>query len=324
MQDETNGTDITKEPMIQKAIEMFEAKKALFLYCISPVHMGAGTALGAIDNPIQRERHTEHPNMAGSGLKGAFRDVFSAGIDQHMTTRVFGPETDASDHAGAISFADAQLVLFPVRSLRRSFVYATCPTALGRLQRLLTMVGVKDAGSWKIPEIVDEDAAVVEASKAVSHDRVILEAYEFQAHANPDLGIIATWLAENAMPGGEGMEYFREKLKSDLVILSDERFNFFVRYATLVEAHVRINDESGTADDGGLFYTENLPPESLLVSMVMASKERFKKDNGDQEGLSAGQILEKVEGMISGKMVQVGGDATTGRGQILGSLVGGA
>ncbi len=27
MQDETNGTDITKEPMIQKAIEMFEAKK---------------------------------------------------------------------------------------------------------------------------------------------------------------------------------------------------------------------------------------------------------------------------------------------------------
>ena len=26
-QDEVNGTDITQEPMIQKAIEMFEAKK---------------------------------------------------------------------------------------------------------------------------------------------------------------------------------------------------------------------------------------------------------------------------------------------------------
>jgi len=27
MQDESDGTDITKEPMVQKAIELFEAKK---------------------------------------------------------------------------------------------------------------------------------------------------------------------------------------------------------------------------------------------------------------------------------------------------------
>jgi DNA polymerase-3 subunit gamma/tau len=27
IQDEINGTDITKEPLVQKAIEMFEAKK---------------------------------------------------------------------------------------------------------------------------------------------------------------------------------------------------------------------------------------------------------------------------------------------------------
>jgi len=52
---------------------MFEKKAILFLYTVSPVHMGAGTATGIIDNPIQRERHTNHPSFAGSGIKGAIR-----------------------------------------------------------------------------------------------------------------------------------------------------------------------------------------------------------------------------------------------------------
>jgi CRISPR-associated protein Cmr4 len=50
---------------------MFEKKAAVFLYAVSPVHMGAGQAIGVIDNPIQRERHTNHPCFAGSGIKGA-------------------------------------------------------------------------------------------------------------------------------------------------------------------------------------------------------------------------------------------------------------
>ncbi len=309
---------------------MFEAKKALFLYCVSPVHMGAGTALGAIDNPIQRERHTEHPNMAGSGLKGAFRDVFDNAMraearapeDTSLTSRIFGPETDASDHAGAVSFADAQLVLFPVRSLKRSFVYATCPTALGRLQRLLGIAGIDE--KWEIPEVGGDACRVVEGSKALSGNKLILEAYEFEADARPQIAAVASWLADNAMPQDGGSGYFRDKLKSDLVVLSDERFNFFVRHATLVEPHVRISDETGTADDGGLFYTENLPPESLLVSLVMASKERVKKGEAEPEDNNAEQVLQTVEEALAGTMAQVGGDATTGRGHVVLTFAGGA
>ena len=47
---------------------MFQRQAAVFLYAVSPVHMGAGSAVGVIDNPIQRERHTGHPCFAGSGL----------------------------------------------------------------------------------------------------------------------------------------------------------------------------------------------------------------------------------------------------------------
>ena len=120
---------------------MFERHAALFLYAVSPVHMGAGQAVGVIDNPIQRERHTGHPCFAGSGIKGAVRHGFKAlGGDEGLIDRLFGPEPEPKDgqlYAGAVSFGDAQLVALPVRSLRGGYVYATCPQALSRAQRLL-------------------------------------------------------------------------------------------------------------------------------------------------------------------------------------------
>ena len=67
---------------------MFEKNAALFLYAVSPVHMGAGQAIGVIDNPIQRERHTGHPCFAGSGIKGAVRHGFTAmGGDKSLIDR---------------------------------------------------------------------------------------------------------------------------------------------------------------------------------------------------------------------------------------------
>ena len=305
---------------------MFQEKMPLFIYCVSPVHMGGGTSLGAVDNPIQREVHTGHPAMAGSGLKGAFRDVFEAANGQAEADAVFGPSTDASDHAGAVSFADAQLVLFPVRSLRSSFVYATCPTALARMQRLLVLAGIDEAKGWKIPHVSENEdkCAVVPGTEVATGSQLILEAYEFVPEPSAKLATIARWIGDNAMPGDDGSSFFRNKVANDLVVLSDERFNHFVQHATLVEPHVRINDESGTADDGGLFYTENLPPESLLVSLVMASKKRVKKGNPEPEDNEASAVMHAVRDALDNTLAQVGGDATTGRGQVVLRFAGGA
>src|SRR5699024_9491155 len=111
---------------------MYEKQAAAFLYAITPVHMGAGSATGVIDNPIQREKHTDHPSFAGSGIKGAVRHAFPVLNDAAKDKRniIFGPETGSQElHAGAVSFGDAQLVAFPIRSLREGYVYATCPQA---------------------------------------------------------------------------------------------------------------------------------------------------------------------------------------------------
>lgn len=132
------------------------------------------------------------------------------------------------------------------------------------------------------------------------------------------------------MPANDAYAFFREKLKTDFVLLPDEDFSYFVRNATVVEPHVRINNETGTADDGGLFYTENLPPESLLLAPVMASVERSTdKIRGDKKQLDAEEILKIITkgdgngfGGLDGKLIQVGGDATTGRGQVIFKVVG--
>lgn len=152
----------------------------------------------------------------------------------------------------------------------------------------------------------------------------MVEAFEFTAHVDQPLMRVSEWLSQHTLPSGAAYDFFREKLKTDLVLLPDEDFGYFVRNATVVEPHVRINNETGTADDGGLFYTENLPPESLLLAPVMASVERSSKGV-----LNAEQVLESVlqgsEGAWKGldsALLQIGGDATTGRGQVILKAVG--
>lgn len=292
---------------------MFEKQAIAFLYCVSPVHMGAGSAVGVIDNPIQRERHTLHPSFAGSGIKGAARHSWKqlAGDQaEALLTRIFGPESGTNDlHAGAVSFGDAQLVAFPVRSLKGGFVYATCPLALSRAQRLLKLLGLP--AEWNVPGVAEGQCLLLNDSLLSTNDRLHLEVFEYVKAGEPQgLRAIASDLAERALPEG----YFRAKLRQDLVLLSDTDFAYFVQNATQIEPHVRIDDKTGTASDGGLFYTENLPPESLLIAPLLASATRTGKKEGE---LAAEDVLDKMKTALDGKLVQIGGDATTGRGLVL-------
>ncbi len=301
---------------------MYEAKQLVFYTCVSPVHMGAGSAVGAIDNPIQREVHTEYPLIAGSGLKGAVRHHFtrswSGAGSKALIARLFGPEKEASDHAGAIAFTDAALVAFPVRSLKNTYVYATSPTALGRLKRL-----ADGMAPWTVPAVAAGHALVAGVG-ALSENRLVLEAFDFAAKEDAGIKAIAQWLAQHSLPASDEHQFFRDKLAADLVVLSDTEFSHFVRHATVVEPHVRIDDATGTEAGGGFFYTENLPPETILAGLVMASVERRKSGANNDGLMDAQQVINAVlkddgnerQGLTD-RLLQVGGDATTGRGLIV-------
>ena len=292
---------------------MFQRQAAVFLYAISPVHMGAGNAVGVIDNPIQRERHTGHPCFAGSGIKGALRHGFEAiGGDKALIDRLFGPASDSTTlHAGAVSFGDAQLVAFPVRSLKGGYVYATCPQMLARAQRLLTLIGI--ATAWQVPQVSDGDCLLANPD-LLAGDKLHLEAFEYRAKLSTSLPALAADLAGRALPATTPYDFFRNKLTQDLVVLSDTDFGYFAQHATVVEPHVRIDPATGTASGTGLFYTENLPPESLLLAPLLASATRSGRAD---DKLEADEVLVKLKTALNGKLIQLGGDATTGRGLVL-------
>ncbi len=289
---------------------MFTANKALFLYAISPVHLGAGQAIGLIDNPIQREVHTGHPIFAGSGIKGAVRHQFYSQREESELNRYFGPK-DGSDYAGAVSFSDAQLLLFPVRANKAGYVYATSPLALARAKRLLQQTNL---AVWNNDiQIPQTNHAVVTTTDILTDGKLFVEAYELNAKQDNELKAIAEMLANYAL--SDNQTFFKEKIKTDLVLMSDDDFGYFVKNATSVEPHVRIDPQTGVAQGGGLFYTENLPPESVMIQMVMASNERSK-----QGTTTADEVLNWVldgEKGLNNRLLQVGGDATTGRGQVL-------
>jgi len=263
----------------------------------------------------------------GSGLKGAIRHRFhtlpnwiEGEKGEKLLDRLFGPESQSGTlHAGAISLGDAQLVAFPVRSVKQGYVYATSAHALARAARLLAQLGV--AGMPAPPAALAAGQTCVANPDLLIGDKLHLEAFEYlNTSAQSDaLKAVAQWLAEHALPSGDSHAYFRDKFARDLVLLADEDFNWLSKNATVVEPHVRIENTTGSASDGGLFYTENLPPETLMLGSLMASRERSGKDNG----LDAQAVLAQITGAINGELLQVGGDATTGRGLVAARVING-
>ncbi len=197
---------------------------------------------------------------------------------------------------------------------RRTLPSWSNPSASGRstrAQRLLALTG--NGSDWIVPEVKDGHCLVTNDKLLSKENKLHLEAFEYEAATGETVAGIGAALADMALPGDGAYQYFRDKLASDLVILSDTDFGYFVENATLVEPHVRINEATGTADGGGLFYTENLPPESLLISPLLASRTR----SGKEEKIDSKGVMLKIRNVIDGKLLQIGGDATTGRGLIM-------
>lgn len=254
----------------------------LYIQALTPLHAGTGTALGAIDLPVQRERHTGWPTVPGSSIKGVFRDAArrNPGVD---VERAFGKERGEQDDggfaAGALSFTDARLLAFPVRSLYGVFALVTCPSALARWQRDAELAGK----TLKIPTAMPGagEACVVQGSPCVSRGELILEEFKLSLKALP---------GSLPIPPIPGMDPRR------LVVLHDDDFSHFAHNATEVTARIGLDHETKTVKDKALFYEEFLPAECLLYCLVI----RSARSNG----------LE----WEPPRFVQIGGDETIGKG----------
>ena len=242
----------------------------MFIHALTGLHPGSGTALGVVDLPVQRERHTGWPIVPGSSLKGVMRaeNRRRFGKADEDTLVAFGPEpADAHDHAGAVSFSDARILAFPVRSLTGVFAWTTCPAVLVRLARDLDVVGGGGLPGFPSPGR-DAVACAVASPLLASGDRVMLEEFEFARDGDAD--DVADWVASRAVRD----EGTADRLRSRLAVLHDDDFTHFARNATEVAARVGLDAELKTVRRGALFYEEYLPPETLFYALVTAGESR--------------------------------------------------
>jgi CRISPR-associated protein Cmr4 len=144
--------------------------KLMLLHAETPMHPGAGSALGTVDLPVARERHTGFPLIPGSSLKGVLRDKCANGNPKdEKVFAVFGPDTEgAAKHAGALSLTDARLLAFPLRSLSGLFAWVTCPAVLERFLRDLRIVGGNQELQESASQLVVKAKSLTENQALVS------------------------------------------------------------------------------------------------------------------------------------------------------------
>jgi len=303
--------------------------KILLLFTRTPLHVGAGSSVGAIDQPIIRERHTGFPIVPASSLKGTFADVWNGELldetnDRGETKKVrvkkdgtatnaawlFGSDSDTHAAAGSLQFSEARLLAFPIRSARGSFAWITCPLMLQRATR----DGVIPLGlTQSLQEPKDEEAIfdAGQASKLALGGQIVLEEYTFKSTSNwaglAELGKSLAALFTDEPVWAE--------VKDRLVILSNGMMSFFAQNACEVAQHVRINDETGTAAPRALFNQENVPSETMFYSILNCFDERSgsrKKEERRPSEQAAVIFAEKLK--ANGHVFQFGGDASTGLG----------
>ncbi len=317
---------------------MFRKVQPLFIIAETPVHAGSGSELGLVDLPIQRERHTDFPKIEASGLKGCIKEAFETAnkevdingnkirprdkikyrkdnteVERDYLSLVFGPE-DGDEHASAIAFTDARILLFPVKSLKGIFAWVTCPMVLERFGKEISMAGINFDNFGNFGEFT-----VPQQTNLAINSKIVLEEFTFEVTENEKATQVAQWLAEKIFPADNSYKFWKEKLKKDLVILSDDDFKQFVKTSTEVITRTRIDDKTGTVASGALWTEEYLPQDTILYSLVMFTEPKVAEDEGKGvfkvgDSQKEAELVAKFFKDGLPEVVQIGGNQTIGKG----------
>jgi len=276
------------------------ATKLMFVHALTSLHAGTGQGVGAIDLPIARERATDLPLVPGSSLKGCLKERYRDDGTEHL----FGK----SDNAGQLQISDARLLLLPVRCLGATFMWTTSAYVLKRLKRDADTAALS-GGMPTIPGIADEHALLASADALVEvnkEKKLVLEELDFAASLGAEEW--AKWIGLRLFPGPDNGDAgdWRKEFSKRFAIVDDKSFHHLARFATEVNAHIKIDQDKGTTETGALWYQESLPAETVLVSVVRTEAPKNAAVNPE---VKLAQIL--VE-----QTLQIGGKATTGQGLV--------
>ena len=264
--------------------------RIMIIFTRTPLHVGCGSSVGAVDQPVVRERHTRFPIIPGSAIKGVLADLW---VENHQRTsdgkQYFGEDDCKADaRAGTLAFGEARLLAFPVRSAKGCFAFITSPLCLERFKR--------DAGiDLPMPKL--ENGQTCLAGRDVTfaeREAVVLEEYRFEKKGDfPDdwAKKLCSFGDDAVLKGGQNR----------FVLVHDEDMSFFAENACQISQHVSIDSVTGTAAEYKLFNQEEVPSETLFYAPIT----ELRTD------VDYARFTDKMD---KSPLVQFGGKGTTGIG----------
>jgi CRISPR-associated protein Cmr4 len=156
----------------------------------------------------------------------------------------------------------------------------------------------------KIPPIKDNNCVVFSNTNTINKNNdyfVILEEYSFKSIEKINL---------------DEKDFFIPKDLQDifqrLVIISDDNFTHFVKNSTEVITRTKIDNITGTVQNGALFTEEYLPSETVMYSLAIANQP-FSKAIDDLK--DANSVMKYFANKFQeNNILQIGGNSTLGKG----------
>lgn len=211
-----------------------------FIHVLTPMHVGGNYEFSVVDQPIQREGHTGFPKIEASSFKGSVRHHLER--QNKNVEELFG----STEQAGKLTFTDAHILFFPIRSAKGLYALITCPSILARYTK----------GE---PIKLDGEAATY-SNDLIIEGKLLLDEYVYtDIKRNDDFNQIIKSIEEKM---GSAI-----CLKQHALLLSDDDFAYFVKHHTEVITRVAIDSTTGTVKEG-LFDEEYVPAEAIFYTTI--------------------------------------------------------
>lgn len=292
-----------------------------YIHALSPLHMGTGAAVGAIDLPHSREAATQLPNVPGSGIKGVWRDQLRPAKDKSADhpnpktsdlncedfTRLFGSNWgQGSRDQAALLFSDAWLLCMPVMSFVGDFAWVTSPMSLARFARERRYT-LPNATTPALPQPQAHQAQVSTDCVLKHESDLYLHELKIKASDNKAAQDWAKLIAQEVFANDDA--YQKEFITRFVVVGEAE-----LVHLSHAAAHVPMRnalDDNKTVRDGALWSEENMPAETIFWGTVSADTLQDR----DNQIYSASHSLSQFTALAhQTPRLQLGGKASVGRG----------
>jgi CRISPR-associated protein Cmr4 len=227
------------------------------LQVLTPLHLGEGAQIGAVDLPVARERHTDWPLVPGASLKGALRGrARRDGHSDEDIQRVFGAEAGERLFRGATSFGDGVLLALAARTFTSTFCLLTSPLTLGRFARQVSEAP-------EIPSPSSAERVLVGKGldlKVPGKQLAVIEDLCFLPDRDARVDAWASFLRDGWLGDEAPLDH--------LAIVHDDVFAHATRAWLPVRTRNAIDAATGVVDEHKLFSVEYVAPEALFWTLL--------------------------------------------------------